>query len=205
MKFVSVISLLLYGFGCGSYQAENNYAPSAFGTSSNENEAARLKLYAIAADEFCVEHDFDNSVFFLADMSVHSGRKRFFVYDIEGDSVISSSMVAHGACGEAFLESPDFANDPGCGCSSLGKYKIGNKYVGRFGDAYKLYGLDSSNSNAFLRNIVLHSYYEVPDYETYPDPICNSLGCPMVSNNFLKQLEMRIDLSPHPILLWIVN
>jgi hypothetical protein len=136
-------------------------------------------------------------------MSLHSGRKRFFIYDMKADSVMISAMVAHGACGNLFLADARFSNQPGCGCSSLGKYKIGSKYKGRFGDAYKLYGLDSSNSNAYERCIVLHSYYEVPDNETYPEPICNSLGCPMVSENFLKTLEPKIDGSSKPVLLWI--
>jgi hypothetical protein len=35
----------------------------------------------------------------------------------------------------------------------------------------------------------------VPETQTSPYPICNSLGCPMVSPGFLQQLEPVID---HP-------
>lgn len=65
--------------------------------------------------------------------------------------------------------------------------------------------LDSSNSNAFQRTIVLHAYDCVPDEEVYPQPICNSLGCPMVSYKFLEELTSIIAKSRTPILLWIFN
>lgn len=148
---------------------------------------------------------YNNSVFFLVDMNIHSGKKRFFVVDMNTDSILAAGLVAHGACGMFFSATASFSNEPNYYCSSLGRYKIGNKYAGRFGPAYKLYGLDSSNSNAYKRNVVLHSYYEVPDKEIYPGRVCNSQGCPMVSKNFLKQLALYIDASKKPILLWIVN
>jgi hypothetical protein len=97
---------------------------------------------------------------------------------------------------------PSFLNTDGSNCTSLGRYRIGALYTGRFGRAYKLYGLDSTNSQAFRRNIVLHSFSYVPDAETDPYAICNSLGCPMVSPGFLQQLEPLINHSSRPILLW---
>ena len=205
MKFISVIPFLLHSLSCSNYSPEIVYRLSAVEKTFEEEELARIKSYASTAKQFCEEKNYNDKIFFLIDMSVHSGKKRFFIYDIQADSVVGSSLVAHGACGNSFLPDAQFSNQPGCGCTSLGKYKIANKYRGRFGDAYKLQGLDSSNSNAFIRTIVLHSYYEVPDNETYPDPICNSLGCPMVSENFMKQLETKIDRSPKPVLLWIVH
>jgi L,D-transpeptidase catalytic domain len=203
VKLFSLISYLVWMFSCDNF-SENISTVSAKKT-FEETEFARIKSFAPDAKEFCRLNGFNTKLFFLVDMHVHSGKKRFFIYDMNSDSVVNSSMVAHGACGHWFLQDADFSNQPGCGCSSIGKYKIGGKYNGRFGDAYKLYGLDSSNSNAFKRCIVLHSYSRVPDNETYPDPICNSLGCPMVSPNFLKQLEVKIDGSSRPVLLWIVK
>ncbi|MES1220848.1 MAG: murein L,D-transpeptidase catalytic domain-containing protein, partial [Bacteroidota bacterium] len=85
----------------------------------------------------------------------------------------------------------------------FGKFKVGNPYAGNFGTAYKIYGLDSSNNNAFNRNIVLHSYTCVPEQETDPIPICNSRGCPMISPGFMEQLKPLINQSKKPILLWI--
>lgn len=181
------------------------YLPSKHNSVFNEQSAEpqKLRRFATEARKFCSNNLFDTSVCFLIDMSLPSGSNRFFVYDLSRDSVVNSGVVAHGSCNTNFLEDAKFSNDPGCGCSAKGKYKIGAKYTGRFGMAYKLFGLDSSNNNAYKRNIVLHSYYLVPDNETYPLPICNSLGCAMVSGNFLKLLSQKIDARKRPVLLWI--
>jgi L,D-transpeptidase catalytic domain len=137
----------------------------------NENEKVRFKRlqgFAAKANSFCKTKGYNIEVCLLIDMSLPSGKNRFFEFDMKNDSIISTGLVAHGSCNKNFLANPKFSNETGCGCTALGKYKVGYKYKGRFGNAYKLYGLDSSNSNAFKRNIVLHSYYMVPDKETFP-------------------------------------
>jgi len=45
----------------------------------------------------------------------------------------------------------------------------------------------------------------VPDKETDPLPICNSLGCAMTSTNYLTILSKKIDASAKPVLLWIFD
>lgn len=85
-------------------------------------------------------------------------------------------------------------------CTSLGNYKIGKPYYGRFGLAYTLYGMDSTNNNALERHVVLHAYECVPETEVAYE-ICQSDGCPMVSRGFLKKLQKIIDTSKDPILL----
>jgi len=169
------------------------------------DEANRITAFSRSAKQFCIQHTYNNTIFFLIDMQMHSGKKRFFVIDMNANSTIASGLVAHGVCGIFFSATAGFSNEEGYGCSSFGKYKIDNKYQGKFGTSYKLYGLDSTNSNAFKRNVVLHSYYEIPDDEIYPAHFCNSLGCPMVSKNFLKTLSKIIDRSKKPVLLWIIN
>ena len=98
-----------------------------------------------------------------------------------------------------------FSNTPGCGCTSIGKYKVSYRYKGRFGAAFKLRGLDITNNNAFNRAIVLHAYDCVPDIETYPAAICNSLGCPMVSYKYLREITSIIVASDKPLLLWVFS
>ena len=177
--------------------------PAGIGRSSGE--LSRLHTKATLLKQYAVTHRFNGSRCFLVDMKVASGKNRFFVYDLEKDSVILAGLVAHGSCDAGFQTDPRFSNTPNGGCSSLGKYQIGNHYRGKFGLAYKLYGLDSSNSHAYGRNIVLHSYDCVPEQETDPIPICNSRGCPMVSPGFLDHLAFIIDGSEKPILLWIFD
>jgi hypothetical protein len=163
----------------------------------------KLRTQAAELKGYLREKRLSTSNCFMIDMSLPSGKKRFFVYDLIKDTIAIAGLVAHGSCQYTFLRKPKFSNMPNSGCSSKGKYKIGYSYMGRFGKAYKLFGLDSSNSKAFDRAVVLHAYDCVPDVEVAPQSICNSLGCPMISYAFLAQLQTIIDHSPRPVLLWI--
>jgi hypothetical protein len=161
-----------------------------------KGHAQRLKTYARAKG-------FSTDYCFLIDINRPSGKNRFFIYDLRKDSITAAGLVAHGSCNTTFLRKVRFSNTPNEGCSSLGKYKVGYKYNGRFGRAYKLHGLDSTNSNAFRRAVVLHAYDCIPDIEIYPLSACNSLGCPMVSHAFLDKAAQVIDRARKPVLLWI--
>lgn len=172
---------------------------------ADKAETERLKSFAVKANDYCQQHKMNEEFCFIVDMNLPAGKYRFFVYDLKKDQVINNGIAAHGCCNNSFLKKPAFSNTSGSGCSSLGKYKVGSSYEGRFGKAYKLFGLDSSNDNAFRRNIVLHSYYLVPDNEVYPGGVCNSLGCVMVSDDFLKKLAARLESSTKPVLLWVIN
>ena len=138
----------------------------------------------------------------MINMSLPSGQNRFFIYDLKKDTIRNAGVVTHGNCNQFWLDGRKYSNEQGCGCTSLGKYKVGYSYNGKFGLAYKLYGLDKTNNNAFNRFVVLHSHPCVPETEM-KDEICQSNGCPTVSPGFLKQLKPIIDNSARPILLWI--
>jgi hypothetical protein len=155
--------------------------------------------------DYAAAKGFNTTICFLIDMRLHSGLNRFYVYNMKRDSVMAQGMVAHGRCNQRWLEGRQYGNEPGCGCTSLGKYKIGKPYQGKFGLAYKLYGLDSSNDNAFKRFVVLHAHECVPDVPVYPDPICQSDGCPTVAPAFLSRISKIIDASDKPVLLLIFN
>ncbi|MFT3936876.1 MAG: murein L,D-transpeptidase catalytic domain family protein [Chitinophagaceae bacterium] len=165
----------------------------------------KLKQTAFAAKEYAASHHFNTQYCFLVDMDIASGKQRFFVYDLKQGKIEMAGLVTHGRCNQNWLAGRKYGNEVGCGCTSLGRYKVGNPYQGKFGLAYKLYGLDTSNSNAFNRFVVLHSHSCVPEKETDPSPICQSDGCPTVSPGFLQQLAGIIDKSTAPILLWIYN
>ncbi len=171
-------------------------------SSQPENIYQRIKAKGAKAVQYTKGKGYNTRYQFLIDMRLPSNRKRFFVYDALKDSITDAGLVAHGSCRSRYLENAQFSNIPNGGCSSIGKYKIGNVYQGRFGTAYKLHGLDSANSKAFVRNVVLHACDCVPDEETDAS-ICNSLGCPMVSYNFLNRLSKIIKSSSKPVLLWV--
>ena len=207
LLFLTVICAMLVMAGHYYYKGFNKAHSASFKSSTHIDEAELNKITdkALLLKKFAIEQNYNQTICFLADMSISSGKNRFFVYDISKDSIIASALVAHGSGDNGFSLYPKFSNKCESGCSSLGKYKIGQRYNGKFGTAYKLYGLDSSNSNAFKRNVVLHSYDCVPSQETYPYPICNSRGCAMVSPEFMKQLQVIINGNRQPILLWIFN
>ena len=181
--------------------SENNSPNKIQETSPVKN--AELMSIAFRANAFAAKNAFSTKYCFLIDMSIASGRNRFFVYDLEKNSIIVSGLVAHGSCNETFLSRPRFSNQPKCGCSSLGKYQVGEFYHGKYGKSYKLYGLDNTNDNAYKRAVVIHAYDCVPDKEIYPMVLCNSEGCAMVSYNFFDKLSRIINNSDKPILLWV--
>lgn len=162
----------------------------------------RLNKKAAAAKDYIAYHGFNNQYCFLMDMQVPSGKNRFFVYNLNEDVAEIAGLVAHGS-GASYSETPFFSNTPGSNCTSLGKYRIGKPYYGQFGLAYKLYGLDKTNSKAFERFVVLHAHECVPNGEVAPATICKSWGCPTVAPAFLSRLQQIIDSSPKPIMLWI--
>ena len=164
----------------------------------------KLKEKADIARSFVLRKEYNNKICFFIDMSLPSGKPRFFIYDLAADSLVNMGLVAHGNCFEYWLEGRRYSNVVGSGCTSLGKYKIGTSYTGKFGYSYKLHGLDSTNNKAFERTVVLHAHSCIPENET-TDEICQSNGCPTVSPVFLQQLKNIINTSKKPVLLWIYD
>lgn len=144
---------------------------------------------------------YNNELAFFIDMRIMSGKNRFIVYDLKNDKIVDQGLVAHGIGSETQNnEKLKFSNVNSSFCTALGKYYIGKDYIGKFGKAYKLYGLDPTNSNAFARSIVLHKYDKVP-YEEQDRAICHSLGCPMVNEIYYSRMEKLIDNSKRNIIL----
>ncbi|MFH6936863.1 murein L,D-transpeptidase catalytic domain-containing protein [Flavobacterium sp. FlaQc-30] len=146
---------------------------------------------------------YNQDIVFLIDMKIPSGKNRFFVYDLKTNKIIDQGLVAHGLGSETPTKGKlKFSNVPNSLSTSLGRYSIGNSYVGKFGKAYRLYGLDTTNSNAFKRDIVFHYYYDVP-YKEKDGYICNSFGCPMVNKKYFERIAKIIDKSESDILMSI--
>ena len=109
--------------------------------------------------------------------------------------------------GDMTKTSPVFSNTPDSHLSSLGKYRIGKRGYSNWGIHvnYRLHGLESTNSNAFSRDIVLHSWESVADLETYPKGTPEGWGCPAVSDNTMRELDSLLQNSGENVLLWIYN
>ena len=146
---------------------------------------------------------YSNQKAILIDMKIPSKYFRLFVVDLKTNKVISKGLCAHGSGSEiAGTDSLQFSNTPNSYMTSLGLYKIGGSYIGSFGKSYRLAGLEKTNDKAAARAIVLHRYSCVPDEEQYY-PICNSLGCAMLSENYFEELMPIIDKEPKPMIMKI--
>ncbi len=164
-----------------------------------------LKKKINALYKRAVSEHFSTQYAILADLGLHSGSKRIYLVQLSTKKILEKALVAHGSSTSYLpVGQRQYSNVEGSLCSALGVYKIGSAYQGSFGLAYKLYGLDTENSNAYARAIVLHSHSSVPSKET-ADPICQSWGCPMVCPAFLQTLTGYIDASPRPMLLYIFD
>jgi hypothetical protein len=186
--------LIFIGVVCSSFN--KNY----------ENDSTEEKLNKQVEDVrkmITKSPKYNKEIAFFIDMEILSGKNRFFVYDLKTNKIIDEGLVAHGLGSETQTEGKlTFSNISNSLSTSLGKYSIGNHYKGKFGKAYKLYGLDKSNSNAYNRNIVLHKYSAVP-YEEQETNICHSFGCPMVNVKYFERIEKIIDNSQTSIILSI--
>jgi uncharacterized protein YxeA len=176
------------------------FAVSVKEKDNNRKVFARLKQKAEEIAGYAKEQGYNTQYCFMADMKIESGKKRFFVYNLLRDSVELSGLVTHGS-GKMGTGKIQFSNTANSLCTSVGKYRIGDSYTGKFGLAFKLYGLDNTNSNAFNRFVVLHSHSCIPNAETAPFPICESWGCPTVAPAFLGELKNYIAQADKPILL----
>ena len=161
-------------------------------------------MYLNELQDYANTKAYNPEIAVVIDMSIRSGKNRLFLYDLNSGEILLKGLCAHGHCGNYMKRTIHFSNVSGSNCSSLGRFKIGQKYHGQFGTAYKLHGLDTSNSNAYGRFVVLHAHSCVPDDETVTG-ICKSEGCPTVSPNMLNKLEPYLDRSDKPILLSIVQ
>ncbi len=171
-------------------------------TAAPSPDLEKLRTKAVTAKSFVHKKGYNEETCFFIDMSLPSGKNRFFIYDLKKDSLLRAGLVAHGNCYQYWLEGRKYSNAVGSGCTSLGKYRVGVPYTGKWGYSYKLHGLDSSNNNAFERTVVLHGHSCVPSGEA-PEDICQSNGCPTVAPDFLVHLKALINASPKPVLLWI--
>lgn len=178
------------------------------GRESKKNYAGKHKQ----ALDYCKKNGFNEQYYFLIDMSIHSGRNRFFIYNFTQNKITNKNLVTHGSCdvletNNDKWEKAKFNNANDSHCSAKGKYKIGKRGYSSWGInvKYWLHGLEPTNSNAEKRVVVLHSWGAVSNQEIYPDHSPLSWGCPAVSNDFMRTLDARLQLSAKPVLLWIIE
>jgi hypothetical protein len=147
-----------------------------------------------------LNQEYNQKYAFFIDFEKPSNEYRFYVLRLIDNKIINKGLCCNGK--EDSNGKVIFSNVSGSNCSSNGAYKIGAPYVGKFGKSFKLHGIDKSNSNAYDRNIVLHSYNGVPRTPCFIK-IFKSEGCPTVNPDFLKEIETFIINDKKPIMLYI--
>jgi hypothetical protein len=188
MKTVLFIILLI--FSCSKSES-----PASASQELPASEISKVK-------NFIKGKNYNQDLAVFINFRIHSGKYRYFLYDLKNNKILQKAIVAHGD-GSVVKNSSAlrFSNTDGSHQSSLGKYEIRESYTGKFGKAYRLDGLDETNSNARSRAIVLHSYDCVPDKES-AQPACLSFGCPMLSKKAFSETAKYIDHSPKTVLLY---
>lgn len=130
----------------------------------------------------------------IADFAAPSARPRFHLVNL-ADGTAVTLLVAHGSGSD-----PDhtgwlkrFSNEDGSNASSEGAFVTANYYLGKHGQSQRLNGLDSTNSNAFARALVIHgAWYANPDMLEKHGQLGRSQGCFAVGEADLAQVFARL-------------
>lgn len=201
--FFSILIFLLIGCNNGTDHAH----PDPDSTSAKVIESKGSE-----ALQFCETNNMNQDFCILIDMGIHSGKKRFFVWDFKKKEITNRFLVGHGCgdnswSGDQTKDNPSFSNAVNSHRSSLGKYQLGERGFSNWGvhTKYLMHGLESTNSNAMKRIIVFHSWDEVSDEEIYPKGTPEGWGCPTISNASFNEIDPLIRTSSKPVLMWIYN
>lgn len=153
---------------------------------------SRVRERAARLLDYCRREGYNTRIALFVDLSRHSGRCRFVVWDFERDDVVLSAPVSHGSGAERPHVRSAYArtsNDDGSHLSSVGKALVAERYEGRYGVAYRLDGLDATNSNLRPRCVVLHGWEHTTSYPIYPLATVGSFGCPVLSRRMMSRVD----------------
>ena len=149
---------------------------------------------ALAALEQHRERIVNRDIIGIADFSLPSRAPRFHLVTL-ADGWASSHLVAHGRGSDpahtGWLER--FSNEPHSNATSSGAYLTGAQYVGAHGRAMRLNGLDTTNSNAATRAIVVHgAWYVSEQIARSRVALGRSQGCFAVAESSLEEIMKRL-------------
>jgi len=175
-------------------------------------DSARTRQKAKEALAFCHKKGYNTQYCILIDMSLHSGIKRFVLWDFKKNDIAVSGLVSHGCSRWPWAsiwsaDKPEFSNADGSHCTALGRYQINSRAYSNWGVHVKYYltGLDATNNKALGRQIVFHSWELVPEKDVYPSGTPEGWGCPAISNNTMKLVDPILRRQNRHVLMWIYN
>lgn len=129
------------------------------------------------------------SILTIVDFSLSSNIKRLWVIDLNTNTILYNSLVAHGRnTGEEFASS--FSNSNSSFKSSLGFYSTGEIYNGKHGISLKLDGLEKGvNDHARERAVVIHGAdYVSESFIKGNKRLGRSQGCPAIPVELSKNI-----------------
>lgn len=153
---------------------------------------SRVAERAERLKEYCHREGYNTKVALFVDMSRHSGRRRFVAWDMVQNVPIFTSPVSHGSGAmESHVRSAyaRFSNEDGSHLSSLGYALVAERYIGRYGVAYRLNGLSTTNSNLRSRCVVLHGWKYTTSLPIWPLSTVGSFGCPVLSRKMMCKVD----------------
>lgn len=153
---------------------------------------------------FCRERGYNCNVVLLWDLSLHSGRRRFVVWNVAKGRAEHCFVCSHGsgsAKNRVRSAYAECSNAEGSHLSSEGRALVAERYEGRYGVAYRMDGLDESNSALRERCIVLHGWQYTTSFPIYPLPTAGSWGCPVLSRKAMRIVD-EILQREQKVVLW---
>lgn len=139
--------------------------------------AKAMKGFYILKEKGLIQKD----ILTVVDFSLSSNTKRLWIIDLDTNTVLYNSLVAHGRnTGDEFANS--FSNDSSSFKSSLGFYATGEIYNGKHGKSLRLDGLEKGiNDSARSRGVVMHGAdYVSNSFIKNHQRLGRSQGCPAV-------------------------
>lgn len=144
-----------------------------------------------------------NNLLTLVDFSLSSNTKRLWVIDMNTNTILYHSLVAHGKnSGEEFATK--FSNKSESFQSSLGFYITGEVYQGKHGKSLRLDGIEKGiNDKARDRAVVMHGAdYVSEQFIKQNKRLGRSLGCPALPEELTAEI---IDLIKNKSCLFIYH
>lgn len=167
-------------------------------------DLGRFRSRAAELVSFCRARGYNEKYLLLWDLSLHSGRRRFVVWNVGRDCAEHSFVASHGSGSAKSKVRSAYArlsNEDGSHLSAEGRALVAERYEGRYGVAYRLDGLDKSNSALRQRCVVLHSWRYTTSFPIYPIPTVGSWGCPVLSRRAMQIVD-EILRREDKVILW---
>ncbi len=204
LKYLFLGLLLLGACGQSNNLDDRNESVTVKEKSQAKSHISKEECRKLQA--YCKSNGLNTDICILVDFSEYSGNERLYIYDLNSNSIKETGRVAHGIGKKGLFSKASFSNVPESWESSLGRYKTGRLRtlnLPKFNNVpcIEVHGLDSSNSNAHRRGIVIHPGLLTSKKTVTPcEPF--SQGCFTVGDDTFESIKTLTQNSKKPILLY---